>query len=102
MAKTKGRPKKPGGEGTLVRIDSDIVSKARYLSARSGEPISEMFSKTLRPVIDKLWAQATREVLEAERQAAEDAKAVQQAEEIGGIFIDGQPKNRARSRPKQR
>ena len=35
MAKVKGRPKKPGGEGTQVRIDSDIANMARYLIAQT-------------------------------------------------------------------
>ncbi len=85
MAKMKGRPRKPGGEGTLVRIDSDIVNRARYLSAQLGTPISELLSDILRPDIDRLFRKVTREVLEAEKG---DAAAVEQAREIGDIFED--------------
>ena len=85
MAKMKGRPRKPGGEGTLVRIDSDIVNRARYLSAQLGTPISELLSDILRPDIDRLFRKVTREVLEAEKG---DAATVEQAREIGDIFED--------------
>lgn len=64
-----GRPKKPGGEGTLVRIDSDIVSRARYLSAQLDVPMSELLSGILRPEIDQRFRTVTREVLEAEERA---------------------------------
>lgn len=98
MAKMKGRPRKPGGEGTLVRIDSDIVNRARYLSAQLGTPISELLSEILRPDIDRLFRKVTREVLEAEKGNAEDAAAVEQAREIGSVFEDepAPPKGRGK------
>lgn len=70
MAKAKakgGRPKKPSGEGTLVRIDSDIVSRARYLSAQMDVPMSELLSGILRPEIDRRFRDVTRKVLEDEQ-----------------------------------
>jgi hypothetical protein len=64
MAKSKGRPGKPGGEGTVVRIASDLVSKARYLAAQKGVPVSDYLSDILRPVIDREFKKAGREFLE--------------------------------------
>ena len=88
MARVKGRPRKPSGEGTLVRIDSDIVDMARWLSARSGTPISEMFSDILRPGIERLFAKGPAEVVEAQKRTAEDAAAEAQARKTGDIFAD--------------
>jgi hypothetical protein len=84
MAKAKGRPRKSSGEGTLVRIDSDIVNRSRYLSAQLGTPISELLSGFLRPEIDRLFRKVTREVLEAEK--AKDAAVEQQALETKDTF----------------
>jgi hypothetical protein len=67
MARTKGRPKKPGGEGTPVRIDSDLVTKARYLAAHRGVALSELLSALLRPIIDKEFRKAGRELMGDEK-----------------------------------
>ncbi len=63
MAKPKGRPKKPTGEGTPVRIDSDIVAMAKYLAARKGIAVSELLSDLLRPIIDRDFRKSARDVL---------------------------------------
>lgn len=62
MAKAKGRPKKPGGEGTQVRIDADLASKAKYLAAQKGIPVAEYLSAILRPVLDRDFRKAGREL----------------------------------------
>ena len=84
----KGDHGKPSGEGTLVRIDSDIVDMARWLSARSGAPISEMFSDILRPGIERLFAKGTAEVVEAQKRAAEDTAVEGQVRKTGDIVAD--------------
>lgn len=66
MARPKGRPKKPSGEGTPVRIDSDIVSKARYLAAQLDVPLSEFLSDLLRPVVDKEFRKAGKDLMGGE------------------------------------
>lgn len=58
MAKAKGRPKKPGGEGTQVRIESDLATKARYLAAERGTTVLDLLSGILRPVIDREFRKA--------------------------------------------
>jgi hypothetical protein len=63
MSRPKGRPKKPSGEGTPVRIDADLVSKAKYLAAQRGVALSELLSGILRPVIERDFRKAGRELL---------------------------------------
>jgi len=63
MAKLKGRPKKPSGEGTPVRLDSDVVSMARYLVARRGNTtLTAFLSGILRPTIEKEFKAAAKDV----------------------------------------
>jgi hypothetical protein len=64
MAKAKGRPKKPGGEGAVVRIDADLVTKAKYLAALRGIPASDFLSEILRPALDREMRKAGRDLLE--------------------------------------
>lgn len=66
MAKAKGRPKKPGGEGAQVRIDSDLATMARYLVAQRGLVLSEYLSGILRPAIEKDMKKAGRQIIEGE------------------------------------
>jgi hypothetical protein len=68
MARPKGRPKKPGGVGTQVRIDSDLVTKAKYLAAQEGMALSEFLSGVLRPVLDREFQKAGRKLLGGQAQ----------------------------------
>jgi hypothetical protein len=63
MAKRKGRPRKSSGEGTPVRIDSDLVSKARYLAAQRDLPLSELLSDLLRPSIEREFRKAAKDIM---------------------------------------
>lgn len=60
----KGRPKKPGGEGTVVRIDADLAAKAKYLATAKGIPLSEFLSGLLRSKIEHEFKKAARPLLE--------------------------------------
>jgi hypothetical protein len=53
MTKKMGRPRKPTGEGSPVRIDRDLVTMARTLAGYRGAAMSEYLSDLLRPVITK-------------------------------------------------
>ena len=53
MAKAKGRPKKPSGEGTQVRIEPDLATKARYIAAEEGTTVLDLLSGILRPILTK-------------------------------------------------
>ena len=66
MAKAKGRPKKPGGEGTVVRIDAALAAQAKYLAARAGVPMSDYLSDLLRPTIEREMRKAGKELFEGE------------------------------------
>jgi hypothetical protein len=71
MAKRRGRPEKPGGEGTVVRMASDLVAKAKYLAAQRGIPLSDYLSELLRPVIEREFRKAGRELMGEESQDEE-------------------------------
>ena len=58
MAKSKGRPKNPYGEGTAVRLDSGLVSKARYVCALKDITMTEYISEMIRAKIEKDFAKA--------------------------------------------
>jgi hypothetical protein len=66
MTRPKGRPKKPSGEGTAVRIDTDLVSKARYLCAQNGTSMTEYLSGLLRPHVEKDFRKAGKSLIEGE------------------------------------
>jgi hypothetical protein len=63
MGKSKGRPNKPGGEGAVVRIASDLVGKAKYLAAQRNMPVSDYLSDLLRPVIEREFKKAAKDLL---------------------------------------
>jgi hypothetical protein len=57
------RKKKAGdGPGTVVRIDADLVAKARYLAAREGVELSAYVSGLLRPAVEREFRKAGREL----------------------------------------
>jgi len=64
MAKTKGRPKKPSGEGIQVRLDADLVRKARYLVMKRGGTVNDYFAAILRPVVERDVKKAEKEFFE--------------------------------------
>lgn len=66
MPKPKGRPRKPGGPGKPVRIDADLVSKARYIAAHEGADLSELISRLARPAIEREFRKLGREFMEDE------------------------------------
>lgn len=58
MAGKKGRPPKVTGEGTAVRLDSDIVAMAKVIALSKRIPMSEYLSSHLRPIITKEYPEA--------------------------------------------
>lgn len=58
MKKPKGRPKNPYGEGTAVRLDSGLVSKARYVCAQKNITMTEYISEMIRSKVDKDFLKA--------------------------------------------
>jgi hypothetical protein len=64
MARAKGRPKKPGGAGSQVRIETDIASMARYVCAQTGTPLIDYLSKILRPAVERDFRKAGKQLME--------------------------------------
>lgn len=44
-----------------VKIDRDLAAKAKYLADLEGVYVSDWLSGILRPIIERRWAQATKE-----------------------------------------
>jgi hypothetical protein len=65
MAK-RGRPKKLTGEGSQVRIASDLASKARLIVGDRGVDLADYLSDILRPRIMKDYAAMIRKLEQAE------------------------------------
>jgi hypothetical protein len=64
MAK-RGRPKKLTGEGTQVRIESDLISMSRLIVASRGTDLTTYLSEILRSRVVKDYAAMIKR-LEAE------------------------------------
>ena len=62
MAKKAGRPKKPGGEGSQVRIDRDLAKMARAVANHSGTQLADYLSGLLRPTITKDYRKMLQEL----------------------------------------
>jgi hypothetical protein len=62
MTKPKGRPKKSSGEGTPVRIATDLVTMARYIAASRGSTMTELISAWLRPIIEREFQKLSKEI----------------------------------------
>lgn len=78
MAKKKvGRPPNPAGEGTQVRLDTDLVVKARYLVAHWGglSSLTGYLSDILRPVIEEEFDKAAKELIQKDKKNKIGARA---------------------------
>ena len=62
MAKAKGRPKKPGGDGSQVRVDADLASMARYVASRKGLKLIDYLGAILRPAIERDFRKAGKDL----------------------------------------
>jgi hypothetical protein len=70
MAKRKaGRPKgkTPPLPGLQVRIDRDIVAKAKVVASRRNLDVGPLISQLIEPVINREYAAVLRELAELER-----------------------------------
>jgi hypothetical protein len=69
MAKRKaGRPKgkTPSLPGLQVRIDRDIVAKAKVVASRRNLDVGPLLSQLIEPVINREYAAVLRELTELE------------------------------------
>ena len=65
MAKKAGRPVKPGGEGTPIRLNPDLAAKAKIVAMRrhiaAGDYVSEIIRVRVLKDFAKVLAEAERE-----------------------------------------
>jgi hypothetical protein len=61
MAKSVGRPKKPGGEGRPVRVDADVAMMAAKVAAYRGMTLSDFLSSLVRPLVVREYGKMLRE-----------------------------------------
>jgi hypothetical protein len=61
MAKA-GRPKKAGPESKSVRIDGDILGKARIVAMRTGVPLTEYIAGLLAKPVDRDYQRTLAEL----------------------------------------
>lgn len=50
----------------LVRMDDELVEKARKLAALRGTSMTDMFTEVLRPWVDREWAKEVRKLKEGD------------------------------------
>jgi hypothetical protein len=62
MAKKVGRPRKPGGEGSQVRIDRDLAKMARAVANHRGMQLAEYVSGLIRPTVTKDYRRTLQEL----------------------------------------
>lgn len=53
-------------EGAVVRIDSDIVSRAKYIASINGISMSKFLSDYLRPMVERKFDEAGKALFEKE------------------------------------
>ncbi len=63
MGKAKGRPAKPAGESAQVRIDANLVSRAKTLASIEGMSMTDYLSGILRPILEQNARKAGRKLL---------------------------------------
>ncbi len=62
VAKKAGRPKKPGGEGKSVRIETELANKARVVALRRGVAMSDYLTALLRSPIERDYRKTLQEL----------------------------------------
>jgi hypothetical protein len=69
VAKRKvGRPKSesPRGAGRQIRLDPDLVAKARMVATRKGLDVGPWLSTLLEPIVNREYVALLRELAELE------------------------------------
>ena len=64
MAKRTGRPKKPRGEGRLVRLDPAIVEMGKHVAAARGMALADYFADLLRAPVSRDFAKEMKRLQE--------------------------------------
>jgi hypothetical protein len=67
VARGVGRPKKPGGEGKHVRLNPDLVAKARIIALRRGYSVGDYLSRLLETPVNRDYQRVLKELTEENR-----------------------------------
>lgn len=62
MAKAKGRPAQPNGAGAQVRIDPEIVRKAKFVASERRISMAEYLGGLLRDAVARDYTRHAREL----------------------------------------
>jgi hypothetical protein len=62
MAKRRGNPGKPGGEGKLVRLDPAIVGMAKAVATSKGMSLADYLADLLRAPVGREYAKMLRDL----------------------------------------
>jgi hypothetical protein len=62
VARKVGRPGKPAGPGRPVRVADDVVSMARRIADFRGVMLSDYFSESLRPAVQRDYQSMLRKL----------------------------------------
>jgi hypothetical protein len=65
VARKVGRPGKPAGAGRPVRVADDVVSMARRIADFRGVMLSDYFSESLRPAVQRDYQAMLKKLGEA-------------------------------------
>jgi hypothetical protein len=64
VAKSVGRPKKPGGEGKHVRLNPDLVAKAKIVALRRGSQVGDYLSGLLDTPVNRDYQRVLKELVD--------------------------------------
>lgn len=69
MAKTKGRPKKPGRDEGTTKLDRTLLGKAQLIARARGLSVAEFLGGLLEGPIEKAYGQLVREYTDKEEKS---------------------------------
>lgn len=64
LIETEGRPWDGDGPTSLVRIETELATRARYVAAKKGIPLIEFLSEIIRPVVNREFLKAGKDISE--------------------------------------
>jgi hypothetical protein len=67
LIETEGRPWDGDVPTKLVKIKTEIATKARYVAAKQGVPLIDLLSDILDPVIDREFRKAGKDITEGSK-----------------------------------
>jgi hypothetical protein len=62
LIETDSRPWDGDHPTSLVRIETELATRARYVAAKQGVPLSDLLSDILRPTINRMFLKAGKDI----------------------------------------